>query len=178
MKKSLEEDLKKNHPEILKEIWGDPKKTCMAWGMECDDGWYSLLDSAMSKLDFAVKSFTTAGSPTTVVASQVKEKFGTLSFYCEVDSVSDIAKSIIRDIVRMSEIASSSTCEITGTHGSLCVSGGWLKTLCREKAKELGFRPTKPEVEEYWAKIESEQLQEEGGEPKVPQTHLTPPIHL
>lgn len=158
MEKSLEESLKKNHPAILKEMWGDPKKTCMAWGMECDDGWYNLLDSTMSKLDFAVKSFNVAGSPTTFVASQVKEKFGTLSFYYEADSASDLAKSIIRDIVRMSEIESSSTCEVTGVHGSLCVSGGWLKTLCREKAKELGFRPTKPEVEEYWGKIESEQL--------------------
>lgn len=150
MEKELEKSLKGKHPEILKEMWGDPKKTCMAWGIECGDGWYKLLDETMSKLDFARKAFTVAGAETRITASQIKEKLGTLSFYFEVESSSDLAKNIVRDIVARAERDSSSVCEVTGQYGVQCSSGGWIKTLCREKAQELSYEPTKPSLAKYW----------------------------
>lgn len=162
MRKELEEKLKEAHPNILKDMWGDPKKTCMAWGIECADGWYDLLESMLTKIDLASEAFASIGKLVKVEASQVKEKFGTLSFYYDISSSSEIASSIINDIVFRAERASASVCEVTGKHGELCLKGGWYKTLCREKAQEMGYSPVKPEVAQYWASIDEDSVNTAG----------------
>jgi hypothetical protein len=150
--RELEENLKREHPIIMKDMWGDPKKTCMAWGIECDDGWYDLLKSLLEKLEYFCVTASSKGSPVNVVAEQVKEKFGTLSFYYRVDTgSSDLNKSIISDIVAASERKSASTCEVSGLPGSLCNKGGWLKTLHRTEALSLGYEPCNPEIRKYWS---------------------------
>jgi triacylglycerol esterase/lipase EstA (alpha/beta hydrolase family) len=45
MKEELEIELVKKYPDIFRFHGGDPKKTCMAWGCEHDDGWYDLIDN-------------------------------------------------------------------------------------------------------------------------------------
>lgn len=155
MEKALEKKLKEKYPEILSEMWGDPKKTCMAWGIECDDGWFSILDEMLSQLDFAAKKFTTAGEKTAVRAAQIKEKFGTLSFYYDLESSSEQIRGIVRSIVSAGERASASVCEVTGKPGTMCVRGGWMKTLSREIAGEMGYEPTKPEMKKYWEEMQS-----------------------
>jgi hypothetical protein len=45
MHKHLEEYLVKEYPKIFVDYGGDPKKTCMSWGMSCEDGWFFLLNS-------------------------------------------------------------------------------------------------------------------------------------
>ena len=58
-----------------------------------------------------------------VVASQVKEKFGSLRFYY------DGGDEHISGIVRMAEAMSGSTCEDCGNVGQR-ISGGWIRVLC------------------------------------------------
>lgn len=91
-----------------------------------------------------------------VVVTQIKEKFSTLRFYtydesskgfeelCAKypktgESIMDEISSYRRGMIWMAESLSAITCEETGKPGKVCKRGGWLKTLCEEKAKELGF---------------------------------------
>jgi hypothetical protein len=63
-----------------------------------------------------------------VVATQVKEKFGTLNFYYTGGD------EYIRGLVSMTEFLSAVTCETCGAPGKLR-RGGWLRTLCDTHAK-------------------------------------------
>jgi hypothetical protein len=67
-----------------------------------------------------------------VVATQIKEKFGTLRFYYHGGD------DIVDGIVRMAEAMSAVTCEVCGDVGKTN-GDGWLSTLCdkhREKRNE------------------------------------------
>jgi hypothetical protein len=64
-----------------------------------------------------------------VVATQVKEKFGTLRFYY------DGGNDIIDGMVRMAEAMSEVTCEQCGAPGEER-GGGWIVTLCDTHAGE------------------------------------------
>ena len=66
-----------------------------------------------------------------VRVSQVKEKFGTLRFYYSGGD------DYISGLVSMAESMSAATCEECGKPGRTN-SGGWLRTLCEEHAKERG----------------------------------------
>lgn len=84
MKKELEEQLVKLHPEILRDYGGDMRHTCMAWGLACGDGWYDLLSDLFKTIDKLV-----AGKKAVVIADQVKEKFGGLRFYYHIENLED-----------------------------------------------------------------------------------------
>lgn len=80
MKKELELKLVELYPEIFRDYGGDMRYTCMAWGMTCGDGWYSLLDSLCQTIELITK-----GKDAQVIADQVKEKFGALRFYYHIE---------------------------------------------------------------------------------------------
>ena len=63
-----------------------------------------------------------------VVASQVKEKFGTLRFYYSGGD------DIVSGIERMAESMTAVTCETCGAPGK-SRSGGWIQTLCDAHAE-------------------------------------------
>jgi hypothetical protein len=63
-----------------------------------------------------------------VVATQVKEKFGTLRFYYNGGD------GVVRGIERMAESMSAVTCETCGAPGK-SRSGGWIQTLCDTHAE-------------------------------------------
>jgi len=44
MKKELQEELYKNYPKIFKNSKKSMQESCMFWGIECDSGWYNILD--------------------------------------------------------------------------------------------------------------------------------------
>jgi hypothetical protein len=131
MKEELELKLVEKYPTILKDYRGDCKKTCMAWGMECGDGWYDLLDKVLNKLDYISKT-----SGTQVVATQIKEKYGTLRFYYDTIVTTDLnldeaIDEIISDVVSAAERKSESICEMCGKWGEL-YDNGWWKVRCDE----------------------------------------------
>lgn len=70
MNEKLEKILQEKYPDIL----------CMAFGIECSDTWYQLLDDLMEDLTYVQKTFDVK-----IKASQIKEKFGTLRFYYDYD---------------------------------------------------------------------------------------------
>jgi hypothetical protein len=150
MKSELEQQLVKKYPKILKDYKGDMMQTCMAWGMECDDGWYKLLDKCMEKLQYFCDLCSKDGEEVQVVANQIKEKYGTLSFYASVYGGDNIQHDIIDDIIDAAERKSAYTCEVTGEHGEACKKGGWYRTLSYEQARKDGYVACKESVEVYW----------------------------
>ena len=150
MKTELELELVKKYPKILRDYKGDMMQTCMAWGMEHDDGWYKLLDKCMEKLQYFCDLCSKNGEEVQVVANQIKEKYGTLRFYTSVYNGDNTQHDIIDDIIDQAEAKSAYTCEVTGEHGEPCKKGGWYRTLCYEQARKDGYIACKESTEEYW----------------------------
>ncbi|MGF6511308.1 hypothetical protein [Paraburkholderia sp. 32] len=91
-----------------------------AWGFECGDGWYDLIDALCWNLQQATKN----GGPQ-VVASQVKEKFGGLRFHVSAPSEEQIR------MIELAETMSARLCEIRGNRGKL-IQTNWVRTRCSE----------------------------------------------
>lgn len=86
-------------------------------------GWKSLIDPLIVQAD---------ADGATVM--QIKEKFGGLRFYADGGS------DKLQDMITQAEADSFKTCEMCGKPGVLRISGSWLKTLCDDDAKNLGYR--------------------------------------
>lgn len=157
MNHDLELQLYKKYPKILQDCGKSPMESCMSFWMECDDGWYELLDKCMEKLQYFCDICSKDGREVQVVANQIKEKYSTLRFYVSVYGASSIENDIVDDIISEAERKSSYTCEITGKHGEPCKKGGWYKTLCYEEARKLGYVACDSGTEDYWKKKDSKE---------------------
>lgn len=130
MRKELDEALCKKYPEIFRDRQGNMLTTAMCWGFECGDGWYHIIDAACAQIENRAYNNRLNGVKfTPVIATQVKEKYGTLRFYYAGGD------EYVDGVVSMAESISATTCETCGAPGKLR-EGGWLKTLCDEHAKE------------------------------------------
>lgn len=108
------------------------------WGRRIshDEGWYPLvvnLDERLAAID-----------PDYVV-HQVKEKFGTLRYYCAPSGdpsteLWDTFHGIVGEAERMSAI----TCERCGEPGLLHETNHLVKTLRASRAETLGYTPISP----------------------------------
>lgn len=113
-------------------------------------GWYPIiirLDKAISELvgDYELH--------------QVKEKFGSLRYYCEVPSSEDVqdedrvaSQEAVEKLISAAEHVAGKTCEECGGPGELCKSPGvytFLKTLCLEDA-DLKEYLTVEEYAKWW----------------------------
>lgn len=125
MKPELEEKLTKQFPLLYADVGADPTVSCMAFGFECNDGWYELLHEVSSKLELIIQKYIEEHDDCENYprAAQVKEKFGSLSFYMThyLDEFDDP--------IREAEAKSMITCEYCGKIGKIRV-GGWMVTLC------------------------------------------------
>lgn len=108
------------------------------WGrwISHEAGWYPIvaaLDEQLAAID-----------PDYVV-HQVKEKFGTLRYYCEPggDPSTEVREAFC-DIVDEAQRLSAITCERCGEPGILQRRNDWRKTLCASCAETLHYTPTPP----------------------------------
>ena len=131
MNAQSEHQLRDKYPELFVDIWGDPRQTAMAWGLECDDGWYTILDTLCRQISHHLK-YNTEPNVQPVILEQVKEKYGTLRFYYRGGD------DVISGLVQMAEAMSAKCCERCGNLGKIR-GGSWLKTLCDKHAQELGY---------------------------------------
>ena len=92
MKTELQTRLIESHPSIFREAYGDPKHTCMAWGIECPDEWYDTIELLCSTIDSNVEGVNRLfpNLKFAVVAAQVKEKFHGLRFYVDFLYANDL----------------------------------------------------------------------------------------
>lgn len=79
---AMDKHLCATYPGLYRNRHGDMRSTAMCWGFECGAGWSSILDELSARLTFITKV-----SGMEIVASQVKEKYGTLRFYTSGESV-------------------------------------------------------------------------------------------
>jgi hypothetical protein len=107
---------KKNYNALIKKY---PK--IIKTGMSCGDGWYWLLNNLCSQLQWDVDH----NDAPQVVASQIKEKFGTLRFY--TNGTTDEQDGAIR----LAEFMSASICENCGSHEAKTQGKGWIVTMCK-----------------------------------------------
>jgi hypothetical protein len=151
---TIEKYRNKNNPDIYsktpKVIWD-----LRLFGIECENGWFDLLDETFSK----IQKHLDENQNLEFDIEQIKEKYGTLSIYYHGGD--DFIERVIRD----AEKKSSTICEVCGKPGKLCSRGfdieydkgkfykvsngkGWLKTLCFDDAKKLGYVCSKTEISE------------------------------
>ena len=146
MNEKLQSDLVKAYPKIFKDVGGDPKVTCMADGIQCNDGWYDLLDTLCHTMQrwcdgentrYIIETdkyeFVVEGDPeyVQVVASQVKEKLGELRFYV------DGGDATTQGIIQMAENMSSRICELCGSPAKTNRDSGWMHTTCESCNKRI-----------------------------------------
>lgn len=120
-----------------------PEQFTLTQYIECDDGWYDLLD----RLCYAIQSHINHRKKTEEPLqnfgwSQIKEKFGGLRAYCYG------ADSYMRGLITMAESMSYGICEISGEKGKLRKQRigedgepvpAWIKTLSDIEAQKAGY---------------------------------------
>ena len=119
MNKELTDILVRDFPKLYQGVYKSPKDSCMSFGFEVGDGWFELIHNLSENIQYAEGG-------TEIVATQVKEKFGTLRFY--IGSGSDEVYSIIES----AEEHSSHICDVCGHDGTLRCGVGWYRTRCEE----------------------------------------------
>jgi len=98
----------------------------------CDDGWINIIAECHSELLNIDKNYK---------IYQIKEKFGTLRYYCEPSHSKH--KEQFGAIVDKYERMSIKTCEISGASGVLMKKNGHFKTLNPTLGKTLGYEKCK-----------------------------------
>jgi hypothetical protein len=148
MNQHLEQSLITNYPDIFKDMYGDEKQTCMAFGIETGNGWYNLIESACFNIQETVDLVNHIHPEIgfVVTAAQIKEKFGGLRFYIDyhgnkTDKELQWAYAQIESAIRFAEKKSYYICDNCGDYMKYEKSEGWHYPKCEacyeERMREL-----------------------------------------
>lgn len=129
MKNELDKKLVEKYPKIFADRYKSMQETCMCWGFEHNDGWYTLIDNLCEMIQHHLDHNCKESKTHQVIVEQVKEKYGTLSFYYYGGD------EYISGLVAMASHLSGCICEICGNPGKL-IHGGWSKTRCDKCLQE------------------------------------------
>lgn len=133
MNEKLESKLYEKYPKIFMS-----DSDISFWGIECDDGWYDLIDELCAIIQNWNNNKSEIDQITVI---QIKEKFGTLRFYY------DGGDNFIDGSVSFAERISSKICETCGNSGKLR-HDSWMVTLCDNHYDERQKRKRK-QMEDY-----------------------------
>ncbi|WP_139182741.1 hypothetical protein [Oryzisolibacter propanilivorax] len=122
MTPELDTLLCQRHPRIFRLRHSDPQLSALGRGMECGDGWFRLIDTLCEQLQWE----TDHNDAPQVVATQVKEKMGTLRFHARPRS--DYQSGMIR----IAEALSAHLCERCGKFGEMLIIRGYRSVRCDE----------------------------------------------
>lgn len=140
MRDELDSLLCAKYPKIFKDRNAPMTETAMCWGLEVGDGWFDIINQLCGNIQSHIdwkngqRERLLKDNPykvkipdevCQVVASQVKEKFGTLRFYYSGGD------EYISGLVSMAESMSGVTCEECGKPGETG-GRGWIRTTCEE----------------------------------------------
>jgi hypothetical protein len=129
MKAEHETKIISEFPELFQDAKLSPQESCMAWGIDVGDGWYSIVYAACKAIKSHLKRLKDIDEPLDYKFAQIKEKFATIRIY---DNGGD---EFIDGVIATAEHLSSITCEECGKLGRIHTTGCWLKTLCDECGK-------------------------------------------
>jgi hypothetical protein len=96
----------------------------MAWGIECNNGWYELLSSVCWRISQHEKNISDPHY-IPVKFDQIKEKFGGIRIYYTGGD------DYVRGVVSLADEMSYKICEVCGNAGKPN-KGGWISVLCDE----------------------------------------------
>jgi len=91
---------------------------------ECGDGWFYLLHKLCTDIEKECKRLGVEDKDWPL-ASQVKQKFGSLRFYMYT------APTSVWDMISTAESESQNVCETCGQKGESVDKGGWINTSCK-----------------------------------------------
>ena len=112
MNQTLVDQLRAKYPKVYKVLDY----------LECDDGWYSLIDKLSAVIEFGIEQVPKELQHD-LYADQIKEKFGLLRFNMNHYT------PFITGAIQMAESFSAITCERCGETGKLR-PGSWVRALC------------------------------------------------
>jgi len=122
MDADLQSLLFERYPSIFSERTLPNTQTAMSQGIATGNGWFHLIDGLCSRLQWETDH---SGAPQ-VVASQVKEKLGTLRFYRRGASERQIG------MIELATELSSRVCDVCGAPGATINVGRIRATRCAD----------------------------------------------
>ena len=133
MRPELDQKLCEKYPEIFVDRNSSINRTAMCWGFSHGDGWYEIIDALCGLIMWHCTQnlhLKPDGKPLRIPkATQVKEKYGTLSFYI------DHADEPVYNFIQFAESMSARVCEECGAPAKL-QGKGWYYTACEAHTKE------------------------------------------
>ena len=121
---ALQERLYTRYPLIFQEHTLPESETAMCWGIATGDGWYGLIDALCIQLQRVTDQ---DGAPQ-IIASQVKDKFGSLRFYTrEADGRQTAMIELAREL-------SQRICDVCGAPGATVSTRRLTATRCKVHA--------------------------------------------
>lgn len=139
MSPEKEKILCQKYPKIFRSQ-KDNSEPLEMWGLECNDGWFELIDTLCTKIqshiDWRSKNIQDAEQLESlqVVADQIKDKFGGLRFY--VHGGDDTTNAFIS----FAESMSTKICETCGQPGKQQGDRGWIHTACDPCLEKRAWR--------------------------------------
>jgi hypothetical protein len=140
MNQELQDQLFEKYPDLFENKNKSIQESCMAWGIECNNGWYELLSSVCWRISQHEKNIVDririrnkAGKANDqsdldyipVKFDQIKEKFGGIRIYYTGGD------DYVRGVVSLADEMSYKICEVCGNAGKPN-KGGWISVLCDE----------------------------------------------
>lgn len=123
MREELQQKLYDDYPKIFANSKLPYNKSILSWyGIECEDGWYQLIHNMCWYIQHTID----IKNIQQVVATQIKEKFGYLSFYHVGGN------NITEVMISQNEQMSFYICEYCGTTLNVGHTNEWIKTICKE----------------------------------------------
>ena len=120
--------LYEKYPALFANKDKTPMQSCMAFGIECNIGWYDIISSVCYRITQHEKNEKSDYYPVTF--DQIKEKWGGIRIY---HSGGD---NYIQGVIAMAEEMSYKICERCGCPGSPNKQG-WIMTLCDNCREDL-----------------------------------------
>ena len=138
MKEELQKILYEKYPSLFSNKDKSIQESCMAWGIECNDGWYDLLSAVCWRIfqhekniaeRIAIRNKHDKENDQSdleyqpVKFDQIKEKFGGIRIYYTGGD------DYVQGVVSLADEMSYKICEVCGNSGKPN-KGGWITTLC------------------------------------------------
>lgn len=137
-------DLIKKYPLIYLEKDENIKKfdinatVNLRFGFEFDEGWAKLVDEFSQISSDLVGELRNNKVDCYIHSAIFKEKYSKLIW--QGDALLPYPfDELFYALVDKLESDSGYVCEVCGKYGKCCNNGGWLKTLCKNHAKKLGY---------------------------------------
>jgi hypothetical protein len=127
MNQELQDKLFEKYPTLFENKNKSIQESCMAWGIECNNGWYELLSSVCWRISQHEKNIADPYY-IPVKFDQIKEKFGGIRIYYTGGD------DYVRGVVSLADEMSYKLCEVCGNAGKPN-KGGWISVLCDEHRK-------------------------------------------